>query len=407
MDIMSKLLDSSDDEASGNPPGPGTSTSSTVPHASIKPEIEKLGGNDAFDSEGLLMPQRASKRIRVESTTSGGGKESARLPRVQTFGGAAAFGLGTLALGVTYPDPGLRPSDSDAVALLVKAIQAGVEVIDTADAYGSGPDDMHYCERLVARALAEVGPSKAGKVFVVSKGGMRRIVPPPGDRLSNTWRPIPSLTPEGVRQRILASRSALGRPLDLWALHHADLFDPGRLVELMRAAQELSKEGGIVKQLGVCNCSLRGLQALENAGIAIAMVQNEYSLWERQAERPVPSQGVSALGKSNKSGTLEYCQQRSEKIAFVPHGALGGLKTRDGRRNLARDFPALADLATHRNCSPEVLSLAFMRRKWPCIVHIVGMRRDRLSDLARAAEIEGYLTDAEVQVIDGLRPGKR
>ena len=93
----------------------------------------------------------------------------------------------------------------------------------------------------------------------------------------------------------------------------------------------------------------------------------------------ISSSRVSSKRKRRRTGDprtelVDTCQ--AEGIAFLPHGALGGLKARRGERSLVDRWPGLAPMASGLGVSPHALVLAWMRHRWPCIVHIAGARRE-------------------------------
>lgn len=64
------------------------------------------------------------------------------------------WGMGTLPLSVAYPDPTKRPKEAAAISIILEALDAGCQFFDTADTYcPDPPNDFHYCERLLCRAL--------------------------------------------------------------------------------------------------------------------------------------------------------------------------------------------------------------------------------------------------------------
>jgi len=114
------------------------------------------------------------------------------------------------------------------------------------------------------------------------------------------------------------------------------------------------------------------------------------------------------LGKNSKLGTLQYCVDNG--IAFFPYGALGGHDARMSRVSLEKDFPALLNLAKEKGVSLHQLVLAWMRQKYPNIVHIVGCRtKERVDELVRLGKTDGMVlfTQEEVDFIDELKPGKK
>ena len=193
-----------------------------------------------------------------------------------------------------------------------------------------------------------------------------------------------------------ASREALGlESIPLWQFHHANAYhaDAPEYKALMIAAKGLI-ECGEVQAIGLCNCGVKHVEVARRH-CPIASVQNEFNLWEQRAWK-----GKVSDAKSNEGGVLPYCQENG--IVFMPHGAFGGKKARDGNRDLARDFPPVAEMAQMKGVSPHALVLAWMRHRWPCIVHIIGFRNARhLHTLREASQLQ--LDEKELQIIDGLK----
>lgn len=252
---------------------------------------------------------------------------------------------------------------------------AGTQIFDTADTYCSGPGEEHYVERL----LAHVHTGNQA-VHVCTKGGMVRV-----GTDSKSWR-TGDTSYRGVAAAIAASFDALGgkRPIFLWQLHHtAGLAD---LDAALCAARDACTAGTVLN-VGLCNARVADIKRAKRF-VAVACVQNRFSLYHRAAEK----------------NELPYCQRHG--IPFMAYGALGGVAARDGRVGLSRDFPALAAMAAAKHTSPEALVLAWMRHKWPCIVHITGARTvAHMADARNAAAVR--FTEDELAVIDALAPQGR
>jgi pyridoxine 4-dehydrogenase len=286
-----------------------------------------------------------------------------------------AIGMGTLPLGTTYA-PGGRPDRQSAIELVHRALLLGVRFFDTADTYGSGPKDNHYVETLLTEAIDTYkGGCLIDEVVIATKAGMTRV----NDR-KDGWRPRNFKDGAALQTAILDSYRALGsRPIKLWWFHHTDGYDtndPSKFQEACRAVKELVDQG-IVENVGLCNCSTSHID-IAMAILPIVAVQNAFSLYERAASQKRFRKGPAA--KSNKNEILEYCAKNG--IIFCPHGALGGLQTRDGRRNLETDFPMLSEMSVKKNVSPQVLVLAWMLQKYANVLHIFGTRTcDHLHDV--------------------------
>ena len=228
--------------------------------------------------------------------------------------------LGFGAMRLTGPGVWGEPPDvSVAVRLLRRAVHLGVNLIDTADAYGP-----EVSERLLARALY---PYPADLV-IATKGGLVR--PAPG-----AWNH--DGRPAHLRAACEASLQRLRLAcIDLYQLHAPDPAVPieesiGELVRL--------REEGKIRHIGVSNVTLEELRRCERL-TPIASVQNRFNVADRNAE-PI----------------LAYCVARS--IAFLPwaplsSGRAGALAQIAQRRGLARAQAAIAWLLQH---APAVLPI--------------------------------------------------
>ncbi len=228
--------------------------------------------------------------------------------------------------------------DAVAVATLVAAIDAGVTLFDTADAYGLDDADAGHNERLVARARAQ-RPDAA--VTVVTKGGLTR----PGRRWVPDGRAVAlAAAARASRARLTGDADA---PIDLYVLHAVDPAVP--LATSVRALARLREEG-VVRAIGVGNVNRTMLEAaLEIA--PIAAVEVELSPWQLGCVR---------------GGLLALCVERG--IHVLAHRPLGGVA---GARRLARDF-VLQREAARVGVSPAELALAWLRMLAPVVVPLPG-----------------------------------
>jgi aryl-alcohol dehydrogenase-like predicted oxidoreductase len=235
------------------------------------------------------------------------------------------------------------------------------------------------------------------------------------DETSSGWRPIsPAYTPSSLKARILESHQALGglRPIDLWSFHHTDNYDPSSpeslqsFITALTAVKELVA-AGIVSNVGLCNCSAKHLEVAESI-VPISNIQNKFSLWDRNAEKPVPPNNQAP--KSSRAGLLHLCGPEFGR-SFTPYGTLGGHSSRSGDLNLISAFPVLQAVAesvserTQAIVSPHAVALAYYRYKFSSIVHIVGCRT--VAHVGDALQSEGIrFTASEVESIDSAIPIK-
>lgn len=195
--------------------------------------------------------------------------------------------LGFGAMRITAQPAWGPPADRPAtLALLRRAVELGVNFIDTADMYGP-----FVSEELIAEALY---PYAAGLV-IATKGGCVSFGPPPAGVLLDG-------TPQHLHEALHGSlrRLRLER-LDLYQLHRIDPRVPAeRTFEFLAAAQRQ----GLVRHLGLSEVTVEDIK-LAQQHFSVASVQNRYSLFDRAAE-PV----------------LAYC--REQGIAFIPWFPIGG-----------------------------------------------------------------------------------
>ncbi|HEY5928531.1 MAG TPA: aldo/keto reductase [Kofleriaceae bacterium] len=214
--------------------------------------------------------------------------------------------------------------DARSLAVLLAALDAGVELLDTADAYCLDATDVGHNERLIAQALAARPTLK--RPVVVTKGGLER----PG----GAW--VPNGRAKHLDAAARASRERLG-DIDVYLLHVVDPKVP--LATSVRALAKL-RDQGVVRAIGLSNI---GVHQLEQA-LAIApieTVETELGPWQLDAIR---------------GGLLAACKQRGIRVlAHRPFGGLAGVK------RIARD-EVLAEIAAKLGASPHEVVLAWLRR---------------------------------------------
>jgi aryl-alcohol dehydrogenase-like predicted oxidoreductase/predicted kinase len=241
----------------------------------------------------------------------------------------ARVGLGAMRLS-TEPDR----DEARAAAVLDAAIAAGVELIDTADAYAHDDRDVGHNERLVAAAIARA----ARPVLIATKGGLTR----PG----GAW--VPDGRARSLAAAAAASRARLGIDrIELYLLHAVDPRVP--LATSVRALARL-RDDGVVRAIGLSNV---GLAQLEHA-LAIApidAVEVELGPWNVDAIR---------------GGLVAACARRG--ITLLAHRPLGGPA---GVKRLARE-PLVVELAARLGATAAELALAWVRAQADVIVPLPG-----------------------------------
>jgi aryl-alcohol dehydrogenase-like predicted oxidoreductase len=274
--------------------------------------------------------------------------------RDRSIGGTSvsAIGLGGMPMSIEG-----RPDEGRSVRTIHAALDAGVTLIDTADAYLLNPGETGHNERLIAKALATYG-GDTSHVLVATKGGHLR----PGD---GSWTVNGS--PEHLRAAADASLKALG--VDVIGLYQFHRPDPKVPYEDSIGAIKELHDAGKVALTGISNATVeqidiaRGILGEGN----LASVQNQFSPAFRSSE-----------------GELRYCAQLG--IAFLPWSPFGGI-TRAG--DLGSRHSAFQETADAHGVSPYQVTLAWMLAKAPVVIPIPGASRpESTTDSARAEELE-------------------
>jgi aryl-alcohol dehydrogenase-like predicted oxidoreductase len=258
------------------------------------------------------------------------------------------LGYGTMQL--TGPGIWGDPKDPDeAVRVLRRAVELGVNFIDTADSYGP-----FVAELLINKALR---PYPA-ELVIATKAGLTRSGP--GD-----WRPVGR--PEYLRQQAMLSLRHLGLDtIPLFQLHRIDAKVP--LADQVGELALLQQEGKI-RHIGLSEVSVAQLGEAQRTA-RIVSVQNLYNLADRRAE-----------------DLLDHAER--EGIAFIPWFPLATGK-------LAEGTGPLREIAERRGVSPSQLALAWLLYRSPVMLPIPGTSTvAHLEDNMAAAAVE--LSDDDVQ----------
>ena len=261
------------------------------------------------------------------------------------------FGFGAMRItgrGIWGP-----PEDRDeAIRVLRRAVELGVNFIDTADSYGP-----FVSEDLIAEALHPYPE----QLVIATKGGLTRSGP-------DIWEAVGR--PEYLRQCVHMSlrRLKLDR-IDVYQLHRPDPKVP--FAESVGALAEM-KQKGLIRHIGLSNVSRRQLE--EARGITeVVSVQNRYNLTDRSSE-----------------GVLEACEESG--IAFIPWAPVAA-------GELARPGGPLDTVASMHGLSISQLSLAWALHRSGVMVPIPGTSKvSHLEENLRAAEVE--LSEGEWRTLE-------
>ena len=241
-------------------------------------------------------------------------------------GDLPVYRLGYGAMQLTGPGVWGQPADrAQAIAVLRRAVELGINLIDTANSYGP-----YVSEELIHEALH---PYPKGLV-IATKAGLARTGP-------GRW--IPLGRPEYLRQECEMSLRRLGvERIDLFQLHRIDPKVPAD--DQFAVLRDLQKEGKI-RHVGLSEVSVAEIEAARHI-VTVATVQNQYNLAYR-----------------NYEDVLDYCTR--ENIGFIPWFPLA-------TGDLAKPHGALTRIARQLGAQPAQVALAWLLKKAPVMLPIPG-----------------------------------
>jgi aryl-alcohol dehydrogenase-like predicted oxidoreductase len=277
----------------------------------------------------------------------------------------SAIGYGAMPLSVEE-----RPDEARALATVKAALDEGITLIDTADAYALGHADFGHGEAIVARLLRRLGAAD-GEVLVATKGGHTRTA---DDGWALDGRP------EYLVRAAEESLRRLGTDaIDLYQYHRPDPKVP--YAESLGALAELA-DRGVVRMVGISNADPAQIRlAREIVGDAFAAVQNELSPRFRSSEPEA-----------------RLCEELG--LAFLAWSPLGGMSS---AAQLGDEHAAFAEVAAERGVSPQQVCLAWLLALSPAVIPIPGASRpETIRDSAAAAGLE--LTPPELERLSRAAP---
>jgi pyridoxine 4-dehydrogenase len=238
-----------------------------------------------------------------------------------------------------------EPTDrGEAVRVLRRAVELGVNFIDTADSYGP-----HVAEEIIAEALY---PYPDG-LFIATKGGLERPGP---DR----W--TPNGRPEYLRRQLEGSLRRLKvERIDLWQLHRVDRAVPADVQ--FEAIREFQRQG-LVRLAGLSEVSVSQIEQARRI-VEVASIQNRYNVFDREWE-----------------AELEYCERN--EMAFIPWFPLAAGALEEGG--------PLARVAQRHDASVHQIALAWLLARSPVMLVIPGT--------SSVAHLEENIAAAEIKLSD-------
>jgi len=258
-----------------------------------------------------------------------------------------------------------EPKDPAEVrSVLRRAVERGVNLIDTADAYGP-----EIAERLIAEALQPYPPG----LVIATKGGITRQGPARTEYVGRAGYLIQCV--EMSLRRLKLDR------IDLYQLHRIDPRTP--LEESLGALKRLQEEGKI-RHIGLSEVTPEEIRAARKI-VPIMTVQNRYSLADRRHEE-----------------TLNYCE--SQGIGFMPWYPMAGGKLLRGEAGLnALQTGALAAVALRHGATVAQVSLAWLLQRSPVMLPIPGTSKvEHLEENVAAAGLKLTAEDrAELEAAAG------
>ncbi|MDB5649707.1 MAG: aldo/keto reductase [Hyphomicrobiales bacterium] len=297
----------------------------------------------------------------------------------------SAIGLGCMTMTQIYGEP----NEAEAIATIHRALELGVTLIDTADAYNAGAN-----EELVGRALK----GRRDKAILSTKFGNIRL---PGGGNAVDGRP------EYVQQACEASLARLGiDTIDLYFVHRIDGDEP---IEDTVGAMSKLVDQGKVRHIGLSEAGPATIRRAHKVH-PLTAVQTEYSLWSRDPEAELlplcEELGVgyiaySPMGRGFLTGAIESVDSLGEKDRRREH-------PRFKQENIAKNTALVAmlkRLAGQENCTPAQLAIAWLLSRRDFVVPIPGTKQRRwLEENIHAVDMS--LAPGALSALDeAFRPG--
>jgi aryl-alcohol dehydrogenase-like predicted oxidoreductase len=267
----------------------------------------------------------------------------------------STLGMGCMPLSVHG-----RPAEADGIHTIHAALDQGITLLDTADAYCLDDTERGHNERLIAKAVKH-----RPEVIVATKGGLIR----PDGRWETDGRP------EHLRQACEDSLKALGvEAITLYQFHRPDPSVP--FAESLGAIADLQRSGKI-QHVGLSNVTVTQLEAALLI-VKVVSVQNRMNLFDRSSYE-----------------VMKRCEGLG--IAFLPYSPLNGM----GQAGKLGDNEIISRIADAHNASPQQIALAWLLQLSDSIIPIPGASRSvSIVNSAQATDIK--LTPEDVALLNAI-----
>jgi aryl-alcohol dehydrogenase-like predicted oxidoreductase len=296
----------------------------------------------------------------------------------------SAIGLGCSGMSADYG----VPDDVESVATIHRAVELGVTMLDTSDAYAAGKN-----EQLIAAAI----PGRRDRLIVATKFG--NIRGPGGERGGVNGKP------DYVPVACDASLQRLG--IDVIDLYYVHRIDPEVPIEDTVGAMARLVEQGKVRHLGLCEAGPETIRRA-HAVHPLAAVQMEYSLWTRDAEEkilPVLRElgialvAYSPLGRGFLTATFK---RRDDLIQTDRRHAHPRFQEGNFEQNVKLLEP-IEQLAREKGWTPSQVALAWLLAQGEDVVPIPGTKRRKFLE-QNVAAVDLILTAAEIESLRAAFP---
>lgn len=267
----------------------------------------------------------------------------------------SALGMGAMPLSVAG-----RPSETQSIETIHAALEQGITLIDTADAYCLNDSEVGHNERLIAKALKQ-----HPEIVVATKGGHIR----PNGAWATDGRP------EHLRQACEDSLKALGvEAITLYQFHRPDPSVP--FAESIGAIADLQREGKII-HIGISNVNVTQLEAAMLIA-KIVSVQNRMNIYDRSSQ-----------------AVLTRCEELG--LAFFAYSPLNGM----GSAGKLSDNETLSRIAAKHQASAQQVALAWLLQHSNNIIPIPGSSQvNNMINSAQAINLE--LNPDDIAILDAI-----